>query len=782
MSLSPAARRRSTTAARAALAAQKATLGALIGRIQDTTDPPLSNGELSVGLELPVTEIGRYLSTSTRLRAALPDAYVQAILDGLGTGELLLGVLDDSRSSKRVLQVCTPDEAARLGKEWALYNIAGGPVPERVAAWDEDDAWDLFGDGRRVAFDAPRAIDAGPRRAPVHVGPFDDPLTISALGLGAMRLSTAGRPDPEAARAVLTAALDAGLTLIDTADVYALDETDLHHNERLIAQVLADRPDRETITVATKVGLVRRGERWLPNGDPDHLTAAVHRSRQALGVDRLDWVQLHAVDRRVPLEDSVAALEALRQQGLIRHIGLCNVDLPQLEAARAIAPIVSVQNAWSLLDRAAWTRGVLDACRGWGIIPIAHSPLGGHKRRGRLAKDVVLQSIAEAHAVTPEAVALAHLIDAGLVPIPGATRPESALASAAALSLRLTDDERARLDARFPEPATERAPVFTGGATPEVVIVMGPPAAGKSSRVRPLVDEGYTRLNRDDLGGKLDDLVKHFERAHDAGHRRFVLDNTYPTKKSRASILAAAAERRLPVRCLWLDAALDDARFNAARRLYRKYGRMLDPAELAAAGKDDPNTFPPVVIAAWFKRFEPPELDEGFASITRVPYRRVLGPDYIHRALIFDYDGTLRGTRSGEIFPRSPADVLALPGRAAVLRRYRDAGWRLLGVSNQGGVAAGMLTYEAALAGIEETHRQLDIRLDARFCPHPARPIKCWCRKPMPGFAIEFIERDHLDPARCIFVGDMRSDRQFADAAGFRYYDAEQFFAEPPPP
>lgn len=782
MSLSPAARRLAETDARARLSARKAALVALLDRIGNVTDPPLSNGELSIGLELPVTEIGRYRSPSTRLRAALPDRFVQAVLDRLGDGTLLVGVLDDPRLSRRTLQVCTPEEAARLGKEWALFNIAGGPVPARVASWDEDDAWDLFGEGRRVAVGAPRAVEAGSLRAAVRIGPADDALVISALGLGAMRLSTGGRPDLATARAVLTAALDAGVRFIDTADVYAEDEADLHHNERLIAAVLAERPDRAQVVVATKAGLARRGDRWLPNGDPAAIRAAVERSRAALGVERIDLVQLHAVDKRVPIEESVAALEALRQAGVVRHIGLCNVDVAQIAAARAVAPIVSVQNAWSLLDRTAWTRGVIAACRAWGIALIAHSPLGGHARRGRLAKDAVLGSIAAAQGTSPEAVALAWLMDAGLIPIPGASRVSSVASSAAALSLRLRDGERAQLDARFAEAVVERPVVFSGGASPEVVVVMGPPAAGKSSRVQPLVDEGYTRLNRDLIGGKLDDLLPHFARAYEAGHRRFVLDNTYPTRQSRAGLIAAAAERGLPVRCLWIDADADAVRFNAARRLYAKHGRLLDPEELVAAGKDDPNTFPPIVISAWFKRFEPPSTEEGFASVTRAPFLRVLGPDYTHRALICDYDGTLRTTRSGEIFPRSAADVLALPGRTAVLRRFRDAGWHLLGVSNQGGVAAGLLTYEAALGGLEETHRQLDVRLDVRMCPHPARPVKCWCRKPMPGFAVELIERYRLDPARSIFVGDLRSDREFAEAAGFAYFDAEPFFADPPVP
>lgn len=782
MSISPAARRQADAEARASLAARKKAVVDALDRIQKAFDPPLSNGELALGLELQVFEIGRFRSTASRLRAALPDSFTMALVNGLVEGRLLPALLDDPRESKRVLQLCTPDEAARLGMEWEIKNLAGGGIPERRGTWDEEDAWDMFGDGRPVALPAAAAAGETIRRAALRIGPADDPLLISPLGLGAMRLSTAGRPDEARARATLHAALDGGVTFIDTADVYALDETDLHHNERLIAAVLAERDpaERERVVVATKAGLIRRGARWLPCGDPAHLTSAVEASLAALGRDRLDLVQLHAVDRNVAIERSVEALEALRLRGLVRHIGLCNVDVAQIEAARRVAPIVSVQNAWSPLDKAAFTKGVVAACRRWGIARIAHSPLGGHKRGGRLAKDALLNALADERGTSPEAVALAQLMDAGFVPIPGASRPETAAASAAAMALHLDGEAHAKLDARFEPIAVERPPVFSGGAAPEIVIVMGPPAAGKSSRVEPLVEMGYHRLNRDEIGGKLADLIPHIDAGYSAGHRRFVLDNTYPDRASRAAVLAKGSELGLPVRCLFIDATVEQARFNAARRIFGRYGRMLDPEELAQAGKADVNTFPPVAIAAWFRRFEAPSADEGFASVTVAPYQRVMGPEYRHRALILDYDGTLRQTRSGAPFPRTPQDVLALPGRAAVLTRFREAGWRLLGVSNQGGVAAKMLSYEMALAGIGETQKQLGLRIDTRFCPHPARPAKCWCRKPLPGFGIEFVERHRLDPARCIYVGDMKSDADFARGMGFRYFDAEFFFSTPP--
>ncbi|MCA9540144.1 MAG: HAD-IIIA family hydrolase [Myxococcales bacterium] len=368
-------------------------------------------------------------------------------------------------------------------------------------------------------------------------------------------------------------------------------------------------------------------------------------------------------------------------------------------------------------------------------------------------------------------------------PIPGATRVESVAHSAAALTLPLDAAELARLDAAFPELATQRPPLTAPPpAEAEAVLLLGSPAAGKSSRVQPLVDRGYVRLNRDDLGGTLDQLVPLLARAHETGARHFVLDNTYGTRKSRAALLTRCAELNLPTRAVWLDAPEEAAQFNAARRLLARYGRHLDPRELQRADPDAPNTFPPVVISTYQRSFEPPTVEEGFAAVERVPYARVLGPEYRHRALLLDYDGTLRISTGRHPYPTRPEEVQVLPGRAEILQRFRDAGWRLLGVSNQSGIAAGTLTPEAAEACFAETHRQLGLDLELRYCPHPAGAPKCFCRKPMPGFGVEFIERHHLDPAACLFVGDLPSDARFAAACGFRYHDAADFFAEPPDP
>src|SRR5262245_54863091 len=159
-----------------------------------------------------------------------------------------------------------------------------------------------------------------------------------------MRLSTEADRDDDKGVAVLHAAFDAGITLLDTADAYCRDDSERGHNERLIARALATcNGDRSRVQVATKGGLTRPGGRWEADGRAKHLAAACESSRRALGVERIALYQLHAPDPRTPFSTSVRALDRLRRDGLVAGIGLCNVNLRQLEEARQITAIDAVQ-------------------------------------------------------------------------------------------------------------------------------------------------------------------------------------------------------------------------------------------------------------------------------------------------------------------------------------------------------------------------------------------------------------------------------------------------------
>jgi aryl-alcohol dehydrogenase-like predicted oxidoreductase len=201
-----------------------------------------------------------------------------------------------------------------------------------------------------------------------------------------MRLSTATDRDEASGVAVLHAALDAGVTFFDTADAYCWDTADTGHNERLIARALAtwggDR-SRAPLRIATKGGLTRPAGRWVADGRARSLASACEASLRALNVERLDLYQLHAPDPRTPFATSVRALHALQRRGLVQSIGLCNVTVGQIEEARRIWDIASVQVELSIWQDASILSGVLPYCETHGIELIAYRPLGvGRPFRG----------------------------------------------------------------------------------------------------------------------------------------------------------------------------------------------------------------------------------------------------------------------------------------------------------------------------------------------------------------------------------------------------------------
>jgi aryl-alcohol dehydrogenase-like predicted oxidoreductase len=277
-------------------------------------------------------------------------------------------------------------------------------------------------------------------------------LQVSQIGLGGMPLSIAGRPGRAEAIKVIHAALRAGVTLIDTADVYCLDQSDIGHNEKLIAEALALRGDEGAVLVATKGGLQRPGGAWVTDADPRRLKSACEASLKALRLTTLPLYQLHAVDDSVPLEDSVGALAELRRQGKIAHIGLSNVNAAELRRAMAVAPIVSVQNRCSVFDRRDLSNGLLALCAAENIAYLAYSPVGGGRGKARVAEDATLKAVGARHGVSAFQVALAWLLAKSpvIIPIPGASQITSAIDSAAAGALQLDADDMAALDRAFP--------------------------------------------------------------------------------------------------------------------------------------------------------------------------------------------------------------------------------------------------------------------------------------------------------------------------------------------
>jgi aryl-alcohol dehydrogenase-like predicted oxidoreductase len=280
-----------------------------------------------------------------------------------------------------------------------------------------------------------------------RLGP-DGPM-VGEVGLGGMYMSITGRPEEAQAIRTIHAALDAGETLIDTADVYCLDDGDIGHNERLVHKALAGRSER--VTVATKGGLRRPGGSWTRDARPEHLAAACEASLKALGVAAIEVYQLHAPDSRVPLAESVGALARLREQGKIRRVGLSNVSVEELAEARRIVPIASVQNRWNPGHRAPERDGVLAACTEAGIAFLPYSPFGGASGALSLGERPRLAAEAARRGMSPHRLVLAWMLAKSpvVIPIPGARREVSVRDSAAASGVTLSAADVVAIEASF---------------------------------------------------------------------------------------------------------------------------------------------------------------------------------------------------------------------------------------------------------------------------------------------------------------------------------------------
>jgi aryl-alcohol dehydrogenase-like predicted oxidoreductase len=277
-------------------------------------------------------------------------------------------------------------------------------------------------------------------------------VQVSAIGLGAMPMSIEGRPDHQRSVATIHAALEAGVTLIDTADAYHLHADEVGHNESLVAEALASwGGDTSSVLLATKGGHQRPGDgRWTIDGRPEYLRQAAEASLKRLGVEAIGLYQFHRPDPTVPYAESVGALADLLAAGKIRLAGISNANPAQIREAREILGVrlASVQNQYSPAFTSS--RAELDLCTELGLAFLPWSPLGGISRAGVLGdRFAAFQQVADVHGVSPQRVALAWMLAASpvVVPIPGSSRPETIRDSVQATDLKLTADELATLDA-----------------------------------------------------------------------------------------------------------------------------------------------------------------------------------------------------------------------------------------------------------------------------------------------------------------------------------------------
>ena len=273
-------------------------------------------------------------------------------------------------------------------------------------------------------------------------------IELHPIGLGAMPLSLENRPDEASAMEVIQRFIEAGGNFIDTANAYCIDDTDIGHNERLIAKTLNNLNNIDHVIVATKGGLRRPKGDWTVDASPDWLRQSCEKSLRDLDVDTIFLYQLHAPDPAIPITESVGELTRLKGEGKILHIGLSNVTVDQLKLALSVSDIISVQNKCHLFKRDSFKNGVIEFCEEHNITFLAHSPVGGHFQHTQFNENTALRAVAKKHNVSSYQVMLAWLLhkSESIIPIPGATKISSIESSLAAESIELDDEDIEQLD------------------------------------------------------------------------------------------------------------------------------------------------------------------------------------------------------------------------------------------------------------------------------------------------------------------------------------------------
>lgn len=308
----------------------------------------------------------------------------------------------------------------------------------------------------------------------------------------------------------------------------------------------------------------------------------------------------------------------------------------------------------------------------------------------------------------------------------------------------------------------------------KVTMVVGCPGAGKSTHTKDLVDQGYISLNRDTEGGTIVALLSKMEALLQSG-KDVVLDNLFTTAEIRKPFIELAKRYNVDISCLLMDTSIEEATFNVVQRAIGLIGKFPTPEAIKAAKHT--NIFPPVVLFKYKKEFQKPDVSEGFSKVEVIKFVRKDDPTFTNKAIILDYDGTLRECINGnEKYPITKEQIKILPKRKEIIQAYKDKGYILLGMSNQSGIHKKELSNELAHELFKYTNELLGIDIEYNFCPHQSAPISCYCRKPMSGKFVEMMIKHKLDRKNVIMVGDFTSDATFAKRSGIQYMDQVDFF------
>ena len=308
-----------------------------------------------------------------------------------------------------------------------------------------------------------------------------------------------------------------------------------------------------------------------------------------------------------------------------------------------------------------------------------------------------------------------------------------------------------------------------------IVLFVGLQGSTKSSIISELVKmfPNAIVLSRDVLGGSVSDLQRHI-----SSKGIYFLDATFLTKASRKPFILLSKKLTIPILCVYLRTTIEDSQIRILHRQWEKYGRLFMSAEDIKQVKKDPNLFPPVVLFKARKELQEPLQNEGFDCFGQIDIQSPLSifSTYPNKALFIDIDGTVRDVSKLTLgYPTQNDEIEIYPSIPDLLQKYQKDGYKIVGISNQSGVAKGILTKQRVEELFRETVRKTGIGdFPIYYCPHRAAPISCYCRKPQMGLFIEAIEKFRIDPKKSIFIGDMKTDETVARRLGIKFILAQR--------
>ena len=327
----------------------------------------------------------------------------------------------------------------------------------------------------------------------------------------------------------------------------------------------------------------------------------------------------------------------------------------------------------------------------------------------------------------------------------------------------------------------------------KIIVIVGFPASGKSTYAKMLLKK-YSKngiiLSRDTLGGAIADILpKLKELLESKNNYTIIIDNTNITVDTRKPFIKLAHAATVPIEAHYIANTIEDSQVKTLHRMFDRYKQlyMTGKADKNTEAHKDPNVFPPATLFSMRKKLEIPKLDEGFTNIITIqaPPIKWDGRKYRNKAVFFDIDGTLRYTEHLKykypILPEEvePMHIIPLEKQKNILKSLQKNKYKLLGISNQSGISKGVVSEIQVIECMNKTREMLGLSekdLNITYCPHSAFPLSCYCRKPQVGQVVNFVETLKLNPSKCIFVGDRKTDETTAVRMGMQFITAEDFW------